>query len=161
VLDEALAEAPLRVLAFVLMPNHWHFLLWPEGDRDLTNFCRWLTHTHSLRWHAHDHTAGTGHIYQGRFKAFAVASDEYLLTVCRYVERNPLRANLVGRAEQWRWSSLWRRVQGDEQPRRFLAPGPVPLPDGWVAHVNAPQTEAELEAVRRSVQRGCPFGMPA
>jgi putative transposase len=83
------------------------------------------------------------------------------LPVGRYVERNPLRANLVPRAEQWRWSSLWRRVHGDEQPRPFLSPWPVPLPADWVERVNQPQTEGELAAVRRSVQRGCPFKIVA
>jgi putative transposase len=158
VLAEALDESPMRILAFVLMPNHWHFVLWPERDHDLTNFCRWLTHTHSMRWHAHYHTSGTGHIYQGRFKSFAVESDEHCYAVCRYVERNPLRANLVQRAEHWRWSSLWRRIQGDDQPRELLSPWPLPLPDDWLEHVNAPQSEAELEALRRSLQRGSPLG---
>jgi putative transposase len=160
VLAEALAEHPIRVLAFVLMPNHWHLVLWPEGDGDLSAFCRWLAHTHSMRWHAHYHTSGTGHIYQGRFKSFCVEGDEHLVTVCRYVERNPLRANLVSRAEAWRWSSLWRRLHGDEHPGRLLSPWPLPLPADWPELVNAPQTEAELEALRRSVQRGCPFGAP-
>ena len=118
----------MRILSFVLMPNHWHFVLWPEGDHDLTNFCRWLAHTHSMRWHAHYHTLGTGHIYQGRFKSFCVESDEPLYAVARYVERNPLRANLVGRAEQWRWSSLWRRVQGDAEPA--AVPGLLAVPPG-------------------------------
>jgi putative transposase len=161
VLAEALAECPMRILSLVLMPNHWHFVLWPEGDRDLSNFCRWLTHTHSMRWHAHYHTSGTGHIYQGRYKSFAVASDEHFYTVCRYVERNPLRANLVPRAEDWRWSSLWRRLHGDEGPGRFLAAWPLPLPEDWVKQVNAPQTEAELEALRRALRRGSPFGSAA
>ncbi len=49
VLAEALEEHPTRVLAFALMPNHWHFVLWPEGDGDLSAFCRWLAHTHSMR----------------------------------------------------------------------------------------------------------------
>jgi putative transposase len=158
VLAEAVAEVPMRILAFVIMPNHWHFLLWPAGDNDLSDFCRWLTHTHSMRWHAHYHTSGTGHIYQGRFKAFGVESDEHLYRVARYIERNPLRANLVSRAEQWRWSSLWRRVHGDAEPGPLLAGWPLPLPADWVEHVNAPQTEAELEALRRSVRRACPFG---
>jgi putative transposase len=161
VLAEALDEHPIAILAFVLMPNHWHFVLWPQDDGQLTNFCRWLTHTHSMRWHAHYHTSGTGDIYQGRFKAFAVQDDEHLYAVCRYVERNPLRANLVAGAEQWRWSSLWRRLHGDEQPRALLAPWPLPMPEDWLAYVNAPQTEAELAALRRSVERNCPFGSAA
>jgi putative transposase len=148
----------MRILAFTLMPNHWHMLLWPKEDGDLSSFCRWMTHTHSMRWHAHYHTSGTGHIYQGRFKSFPIQADEHFYTVCRYVERNPLRAKLVQRAEHWRWSSLWRRLHGDDQPGRLLSAWPVPLPQTWVEHVHEPQTEAELEALRRSVQRGTPFG---
>jgi len=158
VVAEALEEQPMRILAFTLMPNHWHMLLWPKEDGDLSAFCRWMTHTHSMRWHAHYHTSGTGHIYQGRFKSFPVQGDDHFYTVCRYVERNPLRAKLVKRAEDWRWSSLWRRVHGDDQPGPLLSAWPVPLPETWLQHVHEPQTEAELEALRRSVQRGTPFG---
>jgi putative transposase len=111
-----------------------------------------------MRWHAHYHTSGPGPIYQGRFIAFPVEGDEHAYSVCRYVERNPLRAHLVQRAKDWRWSSLWRRRRGDEEPARLLAPWPLPLPEGWVEQVNAPQTEAELQALRRSVQRGYPYG---
>src|ERR1700724_1204920 len=64
VLTEALQENPIRLLGFCLMPNHWHMVLWPEKDGELTAFLRWLTNTHSMRWHAHYHTGGTGHIYQ-------------------------------------------------------------------------------------------------
>jgi putative transposase len=138
--------------------NHWHFVLWPEGDGDLTAFCRWMTHTHTMRWHAHYHTGGTGHLYQGRFKSFPVETDDHFYTLCRYVERNPLRDDLVTRAEDWRWSSLWRRLHGDAEPAPLLSPWPLPLPDVWTQHVNQPETTAELDALRRSVQRGCPFG---
>jgi putative transposase len=158
VLAEALDLHPMRILAYALMPTHWHFVLWPAHDGDLTAFCRWLTHTHTMRWHAHNHSSGSGHLYQGRFKAFAIDGGEHLYTVCRYVERNALRAGLVKRAENWRWSSLWRRVHGDAQPRAFLSAWPEPMPSDWIDRVNEPQTEAELEALRRSVQRGCPFG---
>jgi len=61
VLAEALAEYTMRVLPYCLMPNHWHFVLGPEADGQLSAFCRWLAHTHSMRWHAHYHTSGTGH----------------------------------------------------------------------------------------------------
>src|SRR5262249_33756068 len=65
VLAAALRAHPIRILAFVLTPNHWHFIPWPQGYTDVSNFCRWLTHTHSMRWHAHYHTVGGGHLYQG------------------------------------------------------------------------------------------------
>src|SRR5271154_2443491 len=86
----------MRLLAYCLMPNHFHVLLWPREDGDLSQFMRWLTVTHTQRWHAHHRTTGTGHLYQGRFKSFPVQSDEHFLTVCRYDERNALRANLIG-----------------------------------------------------------------
>jgi putative transposase len=161
VMAETLDECPMRILAFALMPNHWHLLLWPEHDRDLSDFCRWLAHTHSMRWHAHYRTSGTGHIYQGRFKAFAVESNRHFYAVCRYIERNALRANLVQRAEDWCWTSLWQRQHDDGQPRPLLTRWPVPMPRNWIEQVNTPQTEAELDALRRSVQRGCPFGSAA
>jgi putative transposase len=156
VLGEALERHPIRLLGYCLMPNHWHFVLWPEHDDQLTAFLRWLTHTHTQRWHAHYHTTGTGHLYQGRFKAFAIQEDEHLLTVLRYVERNALRAGLVTRAEDWVWSSLSGRRAG--LPKIDLHPWPVPRPPRWRAYVNRVETEGELEAVRRSVARGQPFG---
>ena len=158
VLDKALALHPIRLLSYCLMPNHWHFVLWPERDGELTAFLRWLTHTHTQRWHAHYHTAGTGHLYQGRFKSFPVQEDDHLLTVLRYVERNPLRAGLVRRAEAWRWSSLGLRQSEGDMAARWLHAGPVRLPRNRTRWVNAPQTEAELAAVREALVRGQPYG---
>ena len=161
VLLEAIEEHPIRILGYCIMPNHWHFILWPKVDGELTSFLRWLTHTHTMRWHTHYHTVGTGHLYQGRFKAFPVADDDHYFTVLRYAERNALRANLVSRAEDWRWGSLWRRQFGSPEQQAILAPGPLALPRDWRELVNRPQTEAELEALRRSVHRGSPFGAAA
>ena len=158
VLRSALEEHPMRVLAFCLMPNHWHMVLWPREDGQLSEFVRWLTHTHTMRWHAHYHTAGTGHLYQGRFKSFPVETDEHFYTVVRYVERNALRANLVRRAEQWRWSSLWHRQAKESTLQSSLHTWPVPERKNWLALVNQPMTESELDAVRRAVRRGSPFG---
>ena len=99
-----------------------------------------------------------GHVYQGRFKSFPIAADEHLLKVLRHVERNPLRAGLVSRAEDWRWGSLHRRTRGTADERALLADSPVRLGRHWVEHVNRPETELELAAIRRSVSRGQPFG---
>lgn len=158
VMAEAMLEFPTRLLSYCLMPNHWHMVIWPREDGELTNFMRWLTHTHVMRWHAHYGTSGTGHLYQGRFKAFPMETDEHFYSVMRYVERNALRANLVRRAEEWRWSSLWRRQSGDAESRKLLSDWPLPRPRNWVEIVNQPQSDAELQALRKSVQRGTPFG---
>src|SRR5581483_3399563 len=95
VLEEAYGREPLRILSYCLMPNHWHLVVWPKvgAGRQVSEFMRWLTVTHTQRWHAHRHTSGTGHLYHGRFKSFPIESDDHLYTVLRYVERNPLRAN--------------------------------------------------------------------
>jgi len=106
VLAEAFERQPLPIFAYCVMPNHWHFVVRPETDEQLTDFFRWLTHTHTMRWHAHYGTQGTGHLYQGRFKTFAIEEDEHLLAVLRYVERNPLRANLCERAEDWTFGRI-------------------------------------------------------
>jgi putative transposase len=164
--EKAIAEAhqrvAVRMLGYCLMPNHWHLVLWPEKDGELSEFMRLLTVTHTQRWHAHYHSAGTGPLYQGRFKSFPTQRDEHLLTVLRYVERNPLRANLVERAEAWRWSSLsLRRIA--EVPRWLLPveQWPVPRRSDWLAWVNRPQHGKEQEAIRLCLKRGRPFGSDA
>ena len=156
-LRQATARVPLRPIAYCLMPNHFHLVLWPHGDGDLSRWMHWLTNAHVRRYHQHYHSSG--HLWQGRFKAFPVEGDEHLLTVLRYVERNPLRAGLVDRAEAWPWSSLHGWAAGTPAP--FLSPWPLPRGDGWVAWVNEPLTAAELAAVRHSVQRGTPYGSDA
>lgn len=158
ILEEVLAVQPMRICAYCLMPNHWHLLLWPEHDGDLPAFMQRLTVTHVTRWQRHRKQVGYGHVYQGRFKSFPVSSDEYFYQVARYVECNALRANLADTAESWRWSSLWRRECGTPEQRRLLSKWPVSCPRDWHTLVNRAQTDAELEAIRRSVQRGQPFG---
>jgi putative transposase len=156
ILREAHERHAMRLLAFVVMPNHWHLVVWPHEVGQLTTYLQWLTVTHVRRWHAHHHTVGTGPIYQGRYKSFPIQEDEHFWTVCRYVERNALRAKLVARAEEWRWSSLWHREQQSGVP--WLSEWPMAVPGDWRAVVNRAQTEAELAAVRQSVVRGSPYG---
>ena len=158
VLAEAVERTQTRLLAYCLMPNHWHLLVWPKKDGELSRFVGWLSLTHTQRWHAHRHTIGHGHLYQGRFKSFPVQDDEHLYTVARYIERDARRAKLVRRAEQWRWGSLFRWLRGSVEDRELLAAWPVPRKPGWTSHVNGAQTESELALLRQSVARGCPFG---
>src|SRR5437763_17168216 len=101
VLLQAVERTKIRLLAYCVMPNHWHLIVWPRQDGELSRFVGWLTLTHTQRWHAHRHSQGSGHVYQGRFKSFPVQGGEHFLAACRYVERNALRANLVERADDW------------------------------------------------------------
>lgn len=155
-LQEAKQRVEMRILAFCVMPTHWHLVLWPQSDDALSEYMRWLTVTHSQRWHARRGTAGTGPVYQGRFKSFPVQEDEHFLSVCRYAERNALRANLCSRAELWKWSSAW--IGSDRSSPVDLSPWPVPKPNDWLALVNQPQSEAEVAAIRHSVIQGRPYG---
>ena len=117
VLAQAVERTQTRLLAYCVMPNHWHLVVWPREDGEFSRFVGWLTLTHTQRWHAHRHNKGTGHLYQGRFKSFPIQEDDHLYAVARYVERNAVRANLVRRAERWRWGSLYRGRQ--ETPSLF------------------------------------------
>jgi putative transposase len=158
VLEETLAELPMRLLAYIVMANHWHLLLWPELDHHLPRFMQRLTITHVRRWVEFRHDRGNGHVYQGRYKSFAVQGDGHLLTAARYVERNALRAGVVQRAQDWRWCSLWRRERGGDKQQAILCDWPVQRPADWLEWVNLPQTEAEVAAIRQSLRHGRPFG---
>ena len=160
IVEETLEIRPMRLLAYCLMPNHWHMVLYPEGDGDLSAFMQRLSVTHAKRWQRFRRRDGTGHIYQGRFKSFPVETDEHFYQVVRYVERNPLRANLVDDLDQWRWSSFWRYRKGTARARAILSPWPVARPSRWKTYVERPQTEAEQLAIRRCIRRGSPLGSP-
>ena len=153
----ACERIPMRILAYCVMPNHFHLALWPYSDRDLGRWMQWLLTTHVRRYH--QHYRSSGHLWQGRFKAFPIEQDDHLLTVLRYIERNPLRAGLVEQAEGWRWSSL--QDGRADKPFNAIDPGPVPRPENWLPWVNEPLGAAELEEIRQSVNRGTPYGSAA
>ncbi|HET6880455.1 MAG TPA: transposase [Pirellulales bacterium] len=158
VIEQTLETRSMRILAYCLMSNHWHLVLWPEHDGDLGAFMQKLTITHARNWQINRARVGYGHLYQGRYKSFPVENDEHFYQVVRYVERNALRANMVRRAEDWRYSSLWRRRNGTTAERKLLSDWPLARPRSWLQYVNQPQSEAELKAIRRSVVRGQPYG---
>ncbi len=154
-ISDACGRLPMRVLAYCVLPNHFHLVLRPFGDGDLSRWMQWLLTTHVRRYRRK--YGSSGHVWQGRFKAFPCQDDGHLLAVLRYVERNALRAGLTRRAQSWPYGSLAARRK---------PPGPVPLapvPEiadaaEWTRKVNAAMTEPELEAMRRSVERGTPYG---
>jgi len=155
-LATACQRVGMRVPGFCVMPDHFHLVLWPRADGDLSRFMQWLLTSHVRRHHRR--YRGRGHVWQGRFRAFPIQPDDHLLTVLRYVERNPLRAGLVRAAENWPWSSLGSSALKDAPPIPLTTP--VDRPRGWTKMVNAAESAAELDALRRSVNRGTPFGRP-
>ena len=158
VMVEAYRRHPLGILAYCILSNHWHFVVWPNADGQVTDYFRWLAHTHAMRWRVAHRTVGYGHLYQGRFKSFPVQSDEHLLTVARYVERNALGAGLVARAEQWPYGSLYARSQLADPTGGNLTKWPIERPANWVERVNTPLSAGELKRLHLSVARTRPFG---
>lgn len=134
------------------MPNHFHLIVRTHADGDLGRWMQWLLMAHARRYHRHSHTSG--HVWQGRFPAFPIQDDDHLVTVLRYVERNALRAELVARAEDWKWSSLpgWR------SGGRLLWRGVEVRDERWLKRVNEPLSIGDLQRLRLSVERGRPYG---
>ena len=144
----AKCRATIRIIAYVLMRNHWHFVLWPELSGQVQAFQHLLTTTHAIRRRRITCTVGHGHIYQDRYHARPIWTERYYINVVRYVEANPLRANLVSAAEKWRWSSLYERLG---HPRGILDEGPMPLPADWLEIVNACQPEDVVDEIRKDL----------
>ena len=151
---EAHEKVPMRLAGYCLMNNHFHLILWPHEDGDLSRWMQWLMTSHVRRYH--QHYKGSGHVWQGRFKAFPVQSDKHYLTVLRYVERNPLRSHMVLKSQDWEWSSL--KPTSRSAPDRLLSDGPLQKPAQWTRMVNGVETDAELKSIRHSLTRGTPFG---
>jgi len=149
----------MRICGYCIMSNHWHLALWPRGDGDLPAFMRWVTLTHTQRYHSSHGTVGIGHLYQGRYKSFPVQDEAYYLTVLRYLEANPLRAGLVEKADAWLWSSY--AVRRGRESLVTLADGPVSLPKNWPALVHQAVAETDLSRIQNSLKRGAPLGLGA
>jgi putative transposase len=160
ILEEGIKRFEMRLFSYCIMPNHWHLVVCTKNDGDLARFIGWLTNTHTRRWHTSKQTVGSGHLYQGRYKSFICKQDQYFLTLCRYVERNARKANLVSRVEQWRWGSAWRRQFGSLEQKRILSDWLLPLPDQYLEWLNEPQTASEEDAIKHAIVRNNPFGDP-
>jgi putative transposase len=157
ILAEGIERFSMRLTGYCLMSNHWHLLLWPRQDGDLSTFMQWITLTHSQRWHVSHFTQGMGHLYQGRFKSFPIQSGSHYLTVLRYVEQNPLRVGIVKRSIEWPYSSLAIR-QGIDKEGLRLSAGPVPLPRKWDQLVDLLPNEPDLRKLEACMSRGRPCG---
>jgi putative transposase len=156
ILGQGIERFDMRICGYCIMSNHWHLLLWPKQDGDLSGFMRWITLTHTQRYHVAHGTTGIGHLYQGRYKSFPVQDDSYYLTVMRYIESNPIRAKIVSSADEWPWSSYAVRQGSDSYFN--LSDGPLNLPKHWNELVHAGIEDDELKQLNNSIKRGAPLG---
>ncbi len=153
-ITEAKERFPMKIFAYCLMPTHFHMVVMPPQADYLSKWMQWLMTSHVRRYHRHYET--TGHIWQGRFKSFIVQADNYLLTVLRYVEGNPVRAQLVSSAKDWLWSSHRERI--GQKSALLVSEPPIALPERWDKFVDEPFTEKDLVELRNSISRQAPYG---
>ena len=157
-LKEYAEKHEVDILAYCLMTNHIHLVAVPRTEDGLQQTLKPLHMRYAQRI---NRTRGwKGHLWQGRF--FSCALDEaYLWAAIRYVERNPVRARMVRKAENYRWSSAGahcRLMQDDVLTtnsgwrKQFEAIGDW---SAWLAQGDEPQ---ELEVLRRNADKGLPCG---
>ncbi|MDD5750326.1 MAG: transposase [Candidatus Pacebacteria bacterium] len=158
ILAQAIERFDMRLLAYCIMPNHWHLIVHPKQDGDLSKFVGWLSNTHTRRWHTTKKTIGEGHLYQGRYKSFLCQKDNYFLTLVRYVERNAKKAGLCELAQDWQWSSIYRREKRTTEQKIILSEWPVDIPDNYLLLVNQDQNINEEEVIENSIIKSSPYG---
>jgi putative transposase len=153
-----LRNAPLlkevQLLAYCVMPNHWHLAVMPSELEALSAYLQWVTGTHGLRWRKRYGHGVPGHVYQARFKSVPILNDRHLFTVLRYVEANPVRAGFVTKARDWPWSS---RTLPRDPAAPDRAPWPWPVPANWDQMLDRPQPDHELVAIRSALRKGTPI----
>ncbi len=158
ILQEIVELTGMRILAYSLMPNHFHLVLYPKKDGDLSDFMKRVTVTHTQRYRAITQTVGEGPVYQGRYKSFIIQNDKHLLTVLRYVERNPLTAQLVKNVLDWEYGSVYKRYKGTEKERSFLSEWVCSEPKEYIKFLEQPITDKEYKRIIQSETKGVPFG---
>jgi len=158
ILFEAVEKFKMRLIAYTIMPNHFHLVLYPQYEDEIKKFMHWLTLTHTQRWHAQTKTIGHGHLYQGRYKSFLVENNPYLWTLLAYVERNPLRAKLVKSIIDWKWSSYYKRLNGTSLQKKLLSTDSNTWPDNYEKLLTLTEDKEKIETIRNCVNRGKPYG---
>ena len=153
-LTRAGVRTGVRLLAFCLMPNHFHLVLWPSCGSAVPSYMQTLMNAHIRDLQQRHGTSGTGHIYQGRYRSSAINTEHHLLMVCRYVEANPVAAGMVTRSDTWRWSSLV--MNGPPTGERILTPWPVERPADWIEQVNRPLGDRDWRKIRKEMLRSQP-----
>ena len=134
ILSQALEKHPVRLIAYSVMPNHWHLVLGQTDTATLSRCLHWVTSTHAIRLNRFRRSVGEGPVYQGRFTSMEIPAVGDLVRVCRYVERNALQAGLVRQAQDWPWASLSERLQSS--PCVPLVNAPFLATRAWADYVN-------------------------
>ena len=139
-----LADCSLSVIACCLMPNHYHFLLCPGSDGELSRFIQRLFNSYTQAFNKQQGRSGT--LFEGRAKSILVDTDEYIIHLCRYIHLNPVQAGLVARPGEWPYSNYleWvERRSGTLVDRAFVREY-FPTPASYDAFVSS-EVDASVE----------------
>jgi putative transposase len=149
-LKEAQQIFEIDILAFCIMINHFHLIIYTKFDGEMGRFMKWLTLTYTQRWHKKHQTIGYGHLFQGRYKSVLIAGDMHLETAIRYVERNPLTANLVSDLLDWRYSSLYQTYRLEDEKYQIELEGKhFKRTKEYLVDLIKPLTNKELEKLKK------------
>ncbi len=137
---------PVLIFGYCLMPNHYHIIMQASEPVNVRRYVHWAMTCFAEYSHLEYKT--TGHIWQGRYKSILVDNDQYMLTLLRYIEGNPIWMDLVSSAGDWPWSSIKNHCQN--MYNGFVDPPPFGIPRDWLRLVNTPLTGKELECLRKN-----------
>jgi putative transposase len=147
----------VEIWAYCLMPNHVHLVAAPQ-ERDSLHLAIGEAHRRYTRM-INFREGWRGHLWQGRFASY-VMDERHLLACVRYVENNPVRAGLCGRADNWRWSSAAAHVTGRDDALVMVRPMLRLVKKQWADFLQAPVLEDEINAIRMHERTGRPLCMP-
>ena len=152
-LREARERFAVELFAYCLMPNHFHLVVRTSNLKALSAYMHFVQREHACDLRCVSRTKGHGHVFQRRYWSQVIDGEGHLLNVMRYVEANPYRAGLIDLSGIWEWSSLWDRETGE---RDLLHASPLWLPDSWRTIVSVPLHTADMDRIRRPLEKGRP-----
>lgn len=153
-LGEAAKKAGAEVWAYVLMPNHVHAIVVPKDEDGLRQTFADAHRRYTN--HINKRNGWTGHLWQGRFGSMAIDGDQ-VVNAAKYISLNPVRAKLVKKPEDWKWSSVAAHLAGKDDELVTVKPLLDQVPD-FANFVHEPADDALFADLRRSEKTGRPVG---
>jgi len=156
-LKEYSGKFSLKIWAYCLMKNHVHFIALPMKEDSLAKTFKMLSMNYSRYFN--EKRGMRGHLWQGRFYS-CVLDEKHLYAAVRYVENNPVRAGIVTKAEEYRWSSAGAHINGSND---MVISNDCPLTEeikDWASYLREEDGEL-MSMIRKNTKSGRPCGSPA